>query len=465
MLTIIAFIVVLGVLIFVHELGHFMTAKMADIEVPRFSIGFGPRIIGFRRGETEYVISLLPLGGYVKMAGMEEMEHIEGGPATVNDTVGADSRAELEEMATHAHRPRDFESKSLPWRTLVISAGVIMNLLFAFVVFSVIAGVWGVPDDPGTRVGGVVEERLTMEAAALSEIAPGARVTAINDQPVSTWRELGLALTTARAGEIRITFEDHPPVTFMLPADDEEKGGVISAFEPALPAEPVLEEIIAGGPADQAGLRAGDRVLQAGGRDMRTWQELVHAIKNSPGSALPLVIDRDGERMQLSVTPENRALDSGLRVGKIDARGPDPSVHMPRVRQGPINAVAHGARQTWDITALTLDFLGGMFSGRHSARNIGGPIMIGEMSGRFARAGAEAFLGFMAILSVNLAVLNLLPIPVLDGGHLVFLAAEAVRGRPLSIEARMRATQVGFVFIILLMTWAIGNDVLRVFGL
>jgi regulator of sigma E protease len=138
---------------------------------------------------------------------------------------------------------------------------------------------------------------------------------------------------------------------------------------------------------------------------------------------------------------------------------------MPRVRQGPVSAVAHGARQTWDVTALTLDFLAGMFTGRHSARNIGGPIMIGEMSGRFARAGAEAFLGFMAILSVNLAVLNLLPIPVLDGGHLVFLGAEAVRGRPLSVETRMRATQVGFVFIILLMTWAVGNDVLRVFGL
>ncbi|HSK19385.1 MAG TPA: RIP metalloprotease RseP [Longimicrobiales bacterium] len=465
MLTIIAFIFVLGVLIFVHELGHFMTAKAADIEVPRFSIGFGPRILGFKRGETEYVISLLPLGGYVKMAGMEEMEQIEGGPATVNDTVGAESEAELDEMTHRPHRPRDFESKSLPWRTLVISAGVIMNLLFAFVVFSFSAGIWGVPADPGTSIGGVVEERLTADAAALTQIQPGAVVAAINDQPVTSWREMGLELTTARAGETRITFENHPPVTFNLPSDDEEKGNVINAFEPALPADPVLEQVIAGGPADQAGLEEGDRVVQAGGRDVATWQEFIDVIERSPGSPVPLVIDRDGEQMQLTITPEDRVLDSGLRVGRIEVSVPDMSVHMPRVRQGPLRAVAHGARQTWDVTALTLDFLGGMVTGRHSARNIGGPIMIGEMSGRFARAGAEAFLGFMAILSVNLAVLNLLPIPVLDGGHLVFLGAEAIRGRPLSIETRMRATQVGFVFIILLMTWAVGNDVLRVFGL
>ncbi|HEX2167880.1 MAG TPA: RIP metalloprotease RseP [Longimicrobiales bacterium] len=464
MLTIVAFIFVLGVLIFVHELGHFMTAKMADIEVPRFSIGFGPRVIGFTRGETEYVISLLPLGGYVKMAGMEEMEHIEGGPATVNDTVGAENEGELEEVAERPRGPRDFESKSLPWRALVISAGVIMNLLFAFLVFSASAGIWGVAADPGTRIGSVDEEDLTAGAAPLAAIPPGALVTAINNEPVTTWRDMGLALTTARAGETQISFEDHPPVTFTLPSDDEEKAGIINSFNPALPAGAVLTQIVAGGPAAEAGLRPGDHVLQAGGTAVPTWHDFVDVVERSPGAPVPLVIERDGERVQLTVTPEDRVLENSLRVGRIGAYGPDPAAYMPRVRQGPVDAVVHGARQTWDVTALTLDFLGGMFTGRHSARNIGGPIMIGEMSGRFARAGAEAFLGFMAILSVNLAVLNLLPIPVLDGGHLVFLGAEAVRGKPLSIEARMRATQVGFVFIILLMTWAIGNDVLRLFG-
>jgi regulator of sigma E protease len=465
MISIIAFVVVLGVLIFVHELGHFITAKLADIEVPRFSIGFGPKILGFRRGETEFVISLLPLGGYVKMAGMEELEQIEGGPATVNDTVGAETPEELAAMADQPHRPRDFESKSLPWRTLVISAGVIMNLLFAFAVFTMSAAVWGVPDDPGTALGGVSEELLTADAAVLAEIEPGSVVTAVNGETVTTWREMLRALTVARAGEARIDFEDQTSLTFVLPADDTEKGRVINSFEFASPAEPILEPIIAGGPADEAGLSAGDRVLQAGTQQVSTWQEFITLIERSPGVPVPLVIERDGQRMELTITPEDRVLESGIRVGRMGINVPALDAHLPRVRLGPFASIAHGASQTWDVTTLTLDFLGGMFTGRHSARNIGGPIMIGQLSGRFIRLGVEEFLSFMAILSVNLAVLNLLPIPVLDGGQLVFLGAEAVRGRPLSVKTRMRLTQVGFVFIILLMTWAVGNDVLRVFGL
>jgi regulator of sigma E protease len=465
MISIIAFVVVLGVLIFVHELGHFITAKLADIEVPRFSIGFGPKVLGFRRGETEFVISLLPLGGYVKMAGMEELEQIEGGPVTVNDTIGAESPEELASMEERPRRPRDFESKSLPWRTLVISAGVIMNMLFAVVVFSLSASIWGVPADPGNVLGGVREDLLPAEAAPLADIEPGAVVTAINDEAVTTWRELMRALTTARAGETRIVFENQPALTFALPADDEEKGDLINAFEPASPAEPILEPLVAGGPADEAGLRAGDRVIQAGGRDVATWQAFITVIERNPGVPVPLVIEREGERLPITITPENQVLESGIRVGRMGSNVPNLAAHLPRVRQGPIASIVHGASQTWDVASLTVNFLGGMFTGRQSARNIGGPIMIGQLSGRFIRLGLEEFLGFMAILSVNLAVLNLLPIPVLDGGQLVFLGAEAVRGRPLSVQTRMRLTQVGFVFIILLMLWAIGNDVLRSFGL
>jgi regulator of sigma E protease len=466
--TILATIIVLGVLIFVHELGHFMTAKLVDIEVPRFSIGFGPKVIGFRRGETEYVISALPLGGYVKMAGMEEMEQIEGGPLTVDDVTGDDRTIEeLEVAGERTRRPRDFESKSLPARALVISAGVIMNFLFAIVAFSVIAGVWGVPADPGTELGGVAEERLPEGAAPLTAIEPGWVVTHVNETPVTTWREMQLALTRARPGEAVIGFENAPPITFTLPGADEERGMLMAAFEPALPAEPVLSEVVSGGPADEAGLRPRDRILEAGGRPVATWQEFVTVIERSPGLPVPLVVLRGGERVELTVTPHDRVLDSGIRVGRIEVAVPYTTIEslLPRQRPGPVRAVARGAGQTWDITVLTVDFLAGMVTGRHSARNVGGPIMIGQMSGRFARAGFEAFLGFMAILSVNLAILNLLPIPVLDGGHLVFLGIEAVRGRALSFQQRMRLTQVGFVLIVLLMAWALGNDVLRTIGL
>jgi regulator of sigma E protease len=453
--TILATIVVLGVLIFVHELGHFMTAKWCDIEVPRFSIGFGPKVIGFTRGETEYVISALPLGGYVKMAGMEEMEHVEGGPATVNDTVGDDA---TQQRGAAAHRPRDFESKSLPQRALVISAGVIMNLLFAVVAFAFIAAVWGVPVDPGPRIAGVTEELLPDDAAALARIPMGAAVTRVNDMEVASWRDFTLALTRARAGTTRLEFEDAAAVTFTLPAADEERARVINAFEPLI--EPVLGEVIAGEPAAQAGVQRGDRVVVAAGEQVHTWRQLVDIIVRHPNTPLPLTVERDGQRVDITVTPRQRPGPDEQPQGYIGA-----GVSEQRQGVAPFQAVARGVGQTWELSALTVEFLFGMITGRHSARNVGGPIMIGQMSGRFARAGAEAFLSFMAILSINLAILNLLPIPVLDGGHLVFLGIEAVRGRALSFDQRMRLTQVGFVFIILLMAWAIGNDLLRAIGI
>ena len=463
--TIIATIIVLGVLIFVHELGHFMTAKMVDIEVPRFSIGFGPRVLGFKRGETEYVISLLPLGGYVKMAGMEEMEAIEGGPVNVGeDATEAVDRIEHAADEPRAPRPRDFESKSLPARALVISAGVIMNMLFAFVVFSISAGVWGVPGDPGTRVGGIREEFLPLEARELLDVRPGARVTAVNDRPVTTRSELNYELSRARAGLTTLTFEDAPPLQFTLPSRDEDRTNAIRSLEPASDVPPIIGEVLGNGPGREAGLERGDTVVEIGGQAVSTWQEFVAIIERNPGVATPLIVARDGGRVQLSVTPEDRELESGLRVGRIGV-GALETGQIQRERVGPLAAIADGASQTWDVTTATLDFLGGMFTGRQSARNVGGPIMIGQMSGQFARAGIEAFLGFMAILSINHAVHNLLPIPVLDGGHLVFLGIEAVRGRPLSYVQRMRLTQVGFVFIILLMVWAIGNDVLRALGI
>jgi regulator of sigma E protease len=466
--TILATIVVLGVLIFVHELGHFLTAKWMDIEVPRFSIGFGPKVIGFKRGETEYVISALPLGGYVKMAGMEEMEQIEGGPLTVDDITGDDATIEeLELTGTRRRRPRDFESKSLPARALVISAGVIMNMLFALFAFAFVAGVWGVPADPGTALGGVSEELLPEGGEPLTAIEPGHVVVEVNEVPVTTRREMELALMRARAGAASIGFDNAPVIEFTLPADDEQRSRLIAALEPSLRAEPVLSEVVADGPAAAGGLRPGDRILRAGEREVGTWQEFVAVIERSPGAPVSLVVERRGQTLALTVTPEDRVLDSGIRVGRIGVAVPFRTAEAlyPRVRVGPVGALSRGVTQTWEITTLTLDFLGGIFTGRQSARNVGGPIMIGQLSGRFARAGLEAFLGFMAILSVNLAILNLLPIPVLDGGHLVFLGIEAVRGRALSLDQRMRLTQVGFVFIILLMAWAIGNDVLRSIGL
>ena len=451
-ITILATVVVLGVLIFVHELGHFLTAKAVDIEVPRFSIGFGPKVFGFKRGETEYVLSLLPLGGYVKMAGTEDMEVIEGGPGTANDT-----GVEIE-PAVRTPGPRDFDAKSLPARTLVISAGVIMNLIFAVVAFTTIALVWGVPADPGTTLAGVSEEALPASAMSLAQIRPGMKVIAVNDRPVDSWRELQTALTSVRAGETELRFETGAPIKFDLPATDTGRIAVMSALEPVLAIPPVIGLVQAGDPADKGGVKTGDRVLQVDGVAIATWSQLVDAIERGPGKPLTFLIDRKGEQVTLTVTPRDDER-GGVHYGRIGIGGSGGAI--PTEDTNIFGAVKQGFSETTSWVTQTVDFLAGMFTGRQSPKNLGGPIMITQLSGQVAREGMQSLLRFMAILSVNLAVLNMLPIPVLDGGHLVFLLIEAVRGRALSIEQRMRWTQVGFFIIVGIMLWAVGNDIFR----
>ncbi|NIR44114.1 MAG: RIP metalloprotease RseP [Gemmatimonadetes bacterium] len=364
MQTVLAFVIVLGVLIFVHELGHFVTAKLAGIAVPRFSIGLGPKVWGFTIGETEYVISALPLGGYVKMAGMgeeEALEKLEGG------------KSELE-----VPPERRFDSKPIGTRAVVISAGVIMNFLFAVVAFA------------------------------------------------------GLAYYNSPA--------------------------------------PIIGEVSEDWPAAEAGIEPGDRILAVDGEEVTTWNEFVGAVQDRPGESAQLRIRRDGREIQLTtdiarfdtvVTNPATGADTALSLGRVgltlDTDNPVRGLGLPE-------AMSLGVTRTGELSWLILEFLGDVVTGQASARDIGGPVLIGQMSGQAARAGAAAFIAFMAILSVHLAVLNLLPIPILDGGHLVFLGIEAVRGRALSLEARARMSQVGFILIMALMVWAFTADFLRIFG-
>ena len=466
MITILATIVVLGVLIFVHELGHFMTAKLVDIEVPRFSIGLGPKAFGFKRGETEYVVSWLPLGGYVKMAGMEEMEAIEGGadkkPVITGAGTAEDLGIEVENKRTAG--PRDFESKSLPARALVISAGVIMNLLFAFVIFSIIAIAWGVRATPESVIGGVQEEQLPNGAEALATIPSGTRIVAIGRESINDFRDIEVAIGQSGGGSTEFKFDNFPALTIDVPSKSRGRDSVVAALEPAYPLPTVVGRVVKGSAADRAGLEPGDRVISAAGQPAQTWQQFVQLVERHAGQPLQLQIERDGRQQTVSITPDEKKLRNNMTYGRVGISPAQTSIDTPRERPGIIGGIVHGAKQTWDMVALTAGFLWDLVSGAASARNLGGPILIGQLSGQVARAGLEPFLGFMALFSVNLAVLNLLPIPVLDGGHLVFLGIEAVRGKPLSLDARMRLSQVGFVIIIAIMVWALANDVLRLFG-
>jgi len=450
-LSILSTIIGLSVLILVHELGHFFAAKGVGIQVPRFSLGFGKRLAGFHWGETEFVLSAIPLGGYVKMAGMEDDEAAEalegGGPAP-------------EEVDP----ARTFDAKPIWARTLVISAGVIMNLLFAFVVFTGLSLALGETLHPITRVSVPAAERLTGGARALAVVPDGGTVATVAGRPVRTWEDMMGELAGAPAGPVPLTFTDHAPVSVELPAAQDARAELLGALVPYR--DPVLADVVGGSPAARAGLRPGDRVISAAGVTMGTWSQLVDAIRSHPAKPLALVVDRGGRRMDVTVTPNAvRGRDERgekVTIGQIGAAPQIPEVHR---RVGVVESVGLGARQTWGSAVMIGGVLKQLLTGQISARNMGGLLSIGEASGETASQGFDAWLVFLALFSVNLAVLNLLPIPILDGGHLMFLAFEAVRGRPLSVEARIRLSQVGLVIVVALMIWANGNDVVRlVFG-
>lgn len=450
MLTLLATIVVLGVLIFVHELGHFAAAKLVGIEVVRFSLGLGPRLWGVKTGETEYVVSWIPLGGYVKMGGMDDevLEMLEGG-------------------AVRERRPgaRDFDAKPVWARTLVVSAGVFMNMLFACAVYAALVGFWGVPELATTRVGRVEAAELPAGAQALAALEPGAQIVRIGERPIERWTDIAEALMREPAGPTRVELGSGEALEIRNPAQENARERLAGSFLPWQ--EPVVSGVNSGSPADQAGLRAGDRIVAVDGRSIRTWYEFQDAIRARPELEVDLTILREGREIVRTVTPDaQRQRDrAGGRERVVGVIGVFSAPDVVRIAVGPLEALELGARQTWVITVLILDFLRDLIAGDVSPRSVGSIVAIGEMSGRVARQGIEAFLGFMAFFSINLAILNLLPIPILDGGHLLFLAIETLRGRALTVEQRVRWSHIGFLIVVGLMLWALSNDVLRLLGL
>ncbi|HEX2092856.1 MAG TPA: RIP metalloprotease RseP [Longimicrobiaceae bacterium] len=450
MLYIVAFLIVISVLILVHEFGHFFAAKSVNIQVPRFSLGLGPRVAGFHVGETEFVLSAIPLGGYVKMAGMEDdeaAEALEGGAAAADEPP--------------VDPERTFDAKPLWARAWVISAGVIMNMIFAFLVFVGLGLAYGEAKNANTRVYVAGAETLTGPGAELRQVPPGARVAAVGQTPVESWDEIEEALADAPAGPVLLRLADAPPVTLHLPAAEEERARILALLQPFY--EPVIPGVVQGRPAARAGIRAGDRVISAAGKPVRTWQEFEATIRAHPGKPLPVVLERGGQRISVTVVPEaERELNEEMKrvpVGKIGVQPPQPEVIRRSI--GPAEAVTRAASQTWESAEQIVVVLGRLVTGAESMRSLGGPLAIGQLSGETARLGPGAFLSFMALFSINLAVFNLLPIPILDGGHLLFILIEAVRGRPLSLEQRIRLSHVGMIFVVGLMVWAITNDLLR----
>ena len=449
--NVLSLLVVLGVLIFVHELGHFLAAKAAGIYVHRFALGMGSPVkaLSFRRGETEYAICWLPLGGYVKMASREEdpaSSALEGGAAK-----------------TAVPPDRVFEAKPVWVRMIVILAGVTMNVLFAWLVFSGLNFTNGVTVYPITTIGQVDTAGLPPGAEELARLAPGDRITSVAGVPAQSWQDIQEAFISTAADSFAIELEGKPPVTVRLHRDALElRVRASQAIGPFIP--PVLGQIGSGGPGAKAGLRTGDTLLAINGVAISQWQDAVTQIEGHPDAVLRLAVGRAGERTELEAhTLAETVRDStGERmVGKLRV-GPDiPERHEP-LSLG--QSMVTGARQTLAVSTQIVRIVRGMFSGRVSTRGVGGPIAIGVAAGESAQLGLVAFLAFMATISVNLAVLNLLPIPVLDGGQFLFLLGEAILRRPLSLKLRERFTLVGLVLIGLLMILAFSNDIRRLLG-
>lgn len=450
LLSVGALIIVLGVLIFIHEAGHFIAAKLAGIHVHRFSLGLGSPIkaLSFTRGGTEYAVSWIPLGGYVKMATAEE-------EVTSSALEGGQPERQV---------PPDqyFESKPVWLRMVVILAGVTMNALFAWAVYTFLIAKNGLPYNPTTTVGLVAEE-LPAGAESLSNLAPGDSITAIGDTPVGSWGEILRLIQSTSDEVIVIHLAGKAPVELTIHPDAlVERIQAARAIRPYWPA--VVGSVLPDTPADSAGLVTGDTILSIDDSPTPQWYDLVEFVSQNPGRELAFVLGRAQGTDTVLATPAavvDTTADGEFRtIGRIGIQ----RVSMDQRRALSLGAaVVEGAKETANYGTIVIRSIRGLLTARVPARELGGPIMIGQLAGATARAGIDPFLAFMALISINLAVLNLLPIPVLDGGQFLFLVAEGVLRRPLSLKLRERLTAVGLVMILMLMSLAFWNDLSRLF--
>jgi regulator of sigma E protease len=443
-------VVALGILIFIHELGHFLVAKAMGVGVERFSLGFGPRIFSFRGGETEYCVSIVPLGGYVKMTGEEA--HGEDAIHPANDGPPPDPA-------------KSFAAKPLWSRALIVFAGPGMNFVLAAAIFAVMFVAIGVPIvDP--TIGRVTSD----SPAAQAGLRPRDQVVTLDGKPVEHWGEIEeavagsngrpLAFTIVRDGVRQDATVTPRKVPIKTPFNEPAEAWSIGARPYAAP---VIGEVRPGMPAAVAGLQPRDRILAINGQAIETWDELAEAISSRADETITLRIERAGSRMDVPVTPkvevERDALGNETKVGRI---GIATATSESFKRYGPATAVIRGVVHTWDVTAITAVSMWKLVTGKIPASNLGGPIQIGIVVGQAAQQGLARYAELVAAISINLAILNLLPVPMLDGGHLLFFAIEAVLGRPLSLRKREIAQQVGLALLLLLMGFALYNDVWRV---
>lgn len=450
LISVAAFVAALGILITIHEFGHFWVARRLGVKVLRFSIGFGKALWSRRAGpdQTEYVIAALPLGGYVKM--LDEQE-------------GAVAEHEL---------PRAFNRQSLPTRFAIVFAGPLFNFLFAIFAYWLIfvIGVEGLKPLVGEVVSGSIAHQAGLKS--------GDEIVNVAGQPTQTWEVAVFSMIGKMLDQepVELTVRDqdsglhHLTFANKIPLDSLDDGNLLEnlGIRPARPPLPaVIGQLEPGSAAVQAGLAVGDKILSTDGQAIKDWSDWVKYVQARPGQSIRLEVEREGRVQQLTVRPAS-VKEQGRVIGRIGA-----GVELPKVLPDSLRGVVHYSpaaalgqafAKCWEISSLTLRMLGKMIIGKASLDNISGPISIAQFAGYSATDGLVSFLKFLAIISISLAVLNLLPIPLLDGGHLMYYLIEAVKGSPVSQKIQIVGQQLGIALLLGLTVLAVYNDLTRLFG-
>ncbi len=431
--TLFYFLVVIGILVLVHELGHFLAAKFFGMRVDRFSIGFPPRAFGKTIGDTDYCVSWIPIGGYVKIAGMVDESF---------DT----------EFINEDPKPWEFRAKPIWQRMIVICAGVFMNVLLAILIFWGIIVYQGKSVKPVTEVGFVVAE----SPAAKAGFQVGDVIVNVNGEPTAHWEDIeNLIYSEALSGNLVVNMKRGGESTSLKigrPLTSEILESGLGLFPVGI--VPLVGSVETGKPADQAGLKPGDLILEMNGQQI-SYHSLPEVVKRFAGTEITIEWKRDGEIKEARLTP---TIDGKIGVGF----GPTYNGPYENVRYSLFAALPEGIKDAWNMSWMNMKSIYQIFVGRVSlSKSVAGPIMIAKMATRSAEVGIINFLGFMALLSMNLAILNLFPFPALDGGHAMFLMYEGIFRREIPAKVKIALQQVGFVLLLVFMAFVLYNDIIR----